>query len=142
MEGAGKRMKSIVTEAQVQSAVIQWLKLHGIPCVRTNSGLAFYEGKDGKRRAMRGLPKGTADIHGIVTVKRSFWGFCDDGSENWLPEKVKGILLAIEVKRPGQEPRFEQQAYLDMINAQGGVGIWVNSIEMLENKLRNAGVML
>lgn len=41
---------------------------------------------------------------------------------------LNGKYLAIEVKRPGKSPSPKQQAFLDRVNSEGGIGIIVRSV--------------
>lgn len=53
---------------------------------------------------------------------------------------VQGRLLAIEVKRPPNQPTPEQEGFLSQVNAAGGIGIWVDSVDDLEVVLGNRGI--
>ena len=53
-----------------------------------------------------------------------------------------GISIWIECKRPvGGKVSEAQRNFLDAMNRNGAVGIVVNSIESLEEQLREAGVL-
>ena len=43
----------------------------------------------------------------------------------------RGRFLAIEVKRPGKTPSSAQNAFLYYVNAGGGFGCWVDSVDKL-----------
>lgn len=47
-----------------------------------------------------------------------------------------GRYLAIEVKRKGQNPTEKQQAFLDTVNAQGGLAFVARSVEDVMERLR------
>jgi hypothetical protein len=50
-------------------------------------------------------------------------------------EETFGNFLAIEVKRPGQKPRSEQEAFLTDIHERGGIALCVHSLHELEERL-------
>lgn len=64
-------------------------------------------------------PKGVADILGILT---------DDKTGH-------GIFLAIEVKRPGQKLRPDQEKFLQRINDAGGIGFVAYSVQDVIDRL-------
>ena len=63
-----------------------------------------------------GLAEGSSDLVGCVTVQ------C------WETGRSVARLLALEVKRPGQRPRPEQVAWLDVVRRAGGVAGVVTSV--------------
>lgn len=91
-------------EREIVRAILDYLRLEKIPAWRNNTG-AVQEG----RRFIRFGPKGGADILGV------------------LPPD--GRFLALEVKRPGRHATQEQQAFLDWVDAAGGIGEVVTSIQ-------------
>lgn len=103
-----------VTEAQIQSAILQYLNLKGILAWRANSGMhmAHHNGKD---YMIRLAPKGTSDIIGCLG---------------------NGKMLAIEVKRPKGVPTSDQQNFIDKINQRGGVAFVATSIDDVEKELK------
>jgi hypothetical protein len=44
----------------------------------------------------------------------------------------------VEVKRPGEQPRPEQQVFLDIVRANGGLAVCVHSLAELQAALRHA----
>jgi hypothetical protein len=64
-------------------------------------------------------PKGVADILGILT---------DDNTGH-------GIFLAIEVKRPGQKLRPDQERFLKRVNDAGGIGFMASSVQDVIDRL-------
>lgn len=108
----------LVKETEIQRDVLQFVSLH--PAVawakRFNSGagqLAYPDGKSS--RFMRfGFP-GMSDVMG--QLRRS------------------GRFLAIEVKRPGEKPTPEQIAFLDTVNAAGGLGFVAYRIDCCMREL-------
>jgi hypothetical protein len=106
-------------EADVLRAVDQWLTLKRMPHWRVNSGGL----KDSHGRLVRFGAKGMADFCAI--------GPAPEGKSIW-----------IECKRPvGGVVSEAQQEFLDCINNRGGIGIVVNSIESLEQQLKEAEVI-
>ncbi|MFP3041863.1 VRR-NUC domain-containing protein [Treponema primitia] len=129
-----------MTEHSVQSACLDWLASRNIKAWRRNIGVAFYQNADGTPRPVRYNKKGMSDITGVCSVYKEFV-FEDDEGEYVRALPVPGIRLEIEVKRPGEVPTKEQTAFIDMINREGSVGIWADSIDMLEAKLKEKGVI-
>ena len=114
-------------ESDVQAACLQYLKFKGIFCWRQNQGAIPL--KDGGYRRFVGL-KGVADILGILPQRAEVVGEGD---------VLFGNLLAVEVKRPGEKLRAEQQEFLARVNDHGGVGACVHSIGELEEWLSRYG---
>lgn len=56
------------------------------------------------------------------------FGLCV-GSSDLIGITRDGRFLAVEVKVPGEEPTPEQQRFIDMVNARGGIGIAAHSVE-------------
>jgi len=93
-------------EADIQAAIVKAARR--CPAVghvfRVNSGTF----KSFAGSIVQGAPKGTPDIV----------GFLKDGR-----------FLAVEVKVPGEYPTPEQRAFLDALNACGGVGFVATSVD-------------
>lgn len=101
-------------EADVQRAVLKLLKMH--PSVawaeRFNSrvvDVADARSKTGTR-PMRMAFKGCSDVLGQLKT---------------------GRLLAVECKRPGGTLTDEQRTFLTTVNANGGLGLCVDSVDAL-----------
>ena len=47
-----------------------------------------------------------------------------------------GNFLGVECKRPGQQPRPEQEAFLQDIRDRGGIGLCVHSLDELAEQLQ------
>jgi hypothetical protein len=106
-------------EADVLRAVGQWLALNHIPYWRINSGGL----KNSHGRLVLFGAKGMADFCAI--------GPAPEGKSIW-----------IECKRPdGGVVSAAQREFLDCINRRGGIGIVVNSVESLEQQLKEAEVI-
>jgi hypothetical protein len=78
------------------------------------------------RSTFHGLA-GVSDILGILPQTARL---ADGG------EAVFGVFLAVEVKRPGESLRPDQEAFLNDIRARGGIGVCVRSLDDLEAQLR------
>lgn len=112
------------TESDVLSACLDYLHLRGILAWRTNNTGVFDPAKK-VFRTFRGL-KGVSDILGIVTQPMTL----ATGQEI-----MQGIILAVETKKPGNKPTPDQEWFLDEVNRRGGIGVWVTSVQELEEKL-------
>ena len=106
-----------VKEADVLKAVCRRLAVKKIPHWRINSGAL----KTQRGCLVRFGAQGMADVYAIGPGGISIWIECK--------RPVGGIL---------SEP---QENFLDCINRNGGIGIVVNSIESLEQQLKEAGVI-
>lgn len=67
------------------------------------------------------------------------WVHYGVGGKNW-PDLIGYLqpgcrFFGCEVKKLGEEPTADQYNVLDSINNAGGVGIWVDSLEMFKMKL-------
>ena len=112
-------------ESDVLSACLHWLHLKGVWCWRQNQGAIPL--KNGGFRRFVGM-KGVSDILGILpqTVR----------VEGEVAQVTFGNLLAVETKRPGEHLRAEQEDFLRRVNELGGVGLCVQSVRELEEKLK------
>jgi hypothetical protein len=63
------------------------------------------------------------------------------GSSDYLGIARDGRFLAVECKRPGGALSEKQQAFLDRINNEGGVGIVVTHLESLLKQLKERNVI-
>ena len=108
-------------EAPILASVLKALNFY--PNVdwweRMNVG-AYVAGEGKKRRFIRYGFKGCADIIGQLKPRR-------DGEP--------GAWLAIECKRVGEHPTEDQQAFLDRINKNGGIGFVARSVDDLKKTL-------
>mgnify|MGYP001605390891 CR=1 FL=1 len=59
------------------------------------------------------------------------WG-AGRGSPDTMGVLRGGRFVAVEVKRPGQEPDPDQQAWIDRAKSAGALAGWVNSIDQLD----------
>lgn len=90
-------------EADIQKAIIQWARAHGIAIFRRNVGGAKLTGG----RFVRFAEPGQSDLYG------------------WTPS---GKHFELEVKRPGQKPTVEQQAWLIWC-AEAAYAQWVDNLD-------------
>lgn len=97
------------TEAGIQKAILDYLRLKGHFAVRVNTqGVPMWN--EGKRlKGFRPSPmKGVADILGV---------------------KKGGQFFAIEVKKSGGKPSPEQVHFLKEIESRGGIALVAYSLE-------------
>jgi hypothetical protein len=106
-----------VKESSVINAVDEYLALKRIPHYRINSGAL----ENSRGQLVRFGSKGMSDFYAIG------------------PD---GISIWIECKRPkGGRLSEAQKEFLDCVNRNGGIGIVVNSIDSLENQLKEARII-
>lgn len=124
-------------EAEIQRAILEFLKLHGIFCWRQNTG-AFRLMNNGKSRFVRAGFPGISDILGILPR----WWY--EGKKRGLVRAIStatsmppdvGQFLAIEVKRPGEKPTLDQQAFLQAVKANGGIAFVAHSVDDVRREL-------
>jgi hypothetical protein len=118
-------MRVSTKEIDLVRACLDWLALHRVMAWRMNNTGVFDPAKK-VFRSFRGLP-GVSDILGILPQSVRL----DDGTAATF-----GNFLAVEVKRPGEKLRSEQDAFLAGIRQRGGVGVCVHSLKELEEQLR------
>ena len=79
---------------------------------------------------------------GFLAIKHNNIGiYARAGVPDLLCCSNKGIFIGIEVKRPGQKPKPIQQAFLNIINDLGGVGIMATSVEDVETQLKERNIL-
>ncbi len=113
------------TESDLVRQFLDYLKLvPGVECWRNNN--------TGVKRTVKGKTfwtfsgrRGVSDILGILSVDSLF----------------KGTFIAIEVKKPKENPTPEQQVFLDMIRSRGGIAIVAHDLEELRIALREEGII-
>jgi hypothetical protein len=111
-------------EIDLVRACLDWLGLRQIKAWRMNNTGVFDPVKK-VYRTFRGL-RGVSDILGIVPQTVELDG-----------ERVTfGNFLAIEVKRPGEALRPDQEEFLREVRARGGIGLCVHSLAELEQQMR------
>jgi hypothetical protein len=112
-------------ETDIVRSCLDWLALHRIKAWRTNNTGIFDPVKK-IHRGFHGL-RGVSDILGILPRMVCL----AEGAE-----ELFGNFLAIEVKRPGEKPRPEQETFLCDIRAAGGIALCVHSLRELEEQLQ------
>jgi hypothetical protein len=108
------RKKPRRVEADLQKLCLEYLTLCGCFMWRQNTGAMTGEHK-GRKWYVRFGVKGLSDIIGVT------------------PE---GLFIAVEVKRPGQEPTADQTYFLHRVALNNGIAIWCDSWESFEGKCR------
>src|SRR3954452_20410775 len=96
-------------ESDVLSACLQWLALKRVFHWRQNQG-AIPLPRGGFRRfvGIKGLP----DVLAIIPR---------DYEDTRRGRQRLAVFCGIEIKKPGAKPRPEQQAFLEHLNALGGI---------------------
>ena len=103
-----------VMESDVLKAVMAYLKLH--------KDVAW-----------------TARINtGAMLIDHRFVKFGFNGCSDIIGQLKDGRFLAVEVKRPGNKPTKLQNAFLDMVNANGGLAFWADDVFTVEEKLNES----
>lgn len=111
----------VSTEKNVQAACLDWLNtVPGVKAWRQNTGvfMASYTNKRTgiqKTRRVKFGEKGQGDIGGIAPF---------------------GIRIEIEVKRPGEQPSFDQTAWMGFIRDHGGIAFWCDSLRSCVEQMR------
>jgi len=110
-------MRLNTKETDIVRACLDWLALHRIKAWRANNTGIFDPVKK-IHRSFHGL-RGVSDILGILpqSVRLA------DGRE-----EIFGNFLAIEVNKPREKPRTDQESCLQDIRAQGGIGLCIHSL--------------
>lgn len=103
-------------ESDIQAACLEWLQWKGVCCWRNHSTGIYDPNRKTFRRSQS--RKGVSDILGIIPCETS--------------EGPLGRFLAIEVKGPKGRLTKEQEAFLTEVNAAGGIGMVVRSVDDLE----------
>jgi hypothetical protein len=91
-------------EREIQKAVVRLLEARGAVLVRVNGGMLRY----GKNKRVR-------------------FSYATRGTPSDLIGSYRGRPMALEVKRPGEQPTAGQRAFLDAWEAAGGVAAVVYS---------------
>lgn len=111
-------------ESEILKAVLQHLNLlPGVVAWRTNVG-AFAGEYKGKKRFVRFGFTGLVDIIGWKT--ETHW---DRPAPPGIGKYHVARFLAIEVKRPGEEPTPEQANFLELVGQSGGLAFVARSID-------------
>jgi hypothetical protein len=101
-------------EKDIQKQLVEYLTLCGGLVIRTNSGGMRAKNRDGSERFVRfNSQEGCADL--IVCLN--------------------GQFIAVEVKRPGNQPTAKQEAFAERVRRSNGVSIVATSVEDLQRQL-------
>jgi hypothetical protein len=108
-----RKPRPLVNEAEIARNGVKELELRGIWTIKVNPG--SYTVREGEfHRFIRQAPQGTADRIGLLN---------------------DGRFLGVEWKRPGDRPRVDQIAWMQTVNARGGVAFWADSMPALARVL-------
>jgi hypothetical protein len=118
-------------EKAIQAAVLAFLaKIPGVHAFPFKAGMFRkpYIAKDGTRRehVIRTGKPGISDILGWREER---------GVDESLGMWIRARFLAIEVKRPGENPTPEQQAFLERVKRAGGLGFVARSVDDVAHAL-------
>ena len=121
---AAKRPAPTRKERDIQRAILDAARYwKGVTLWRCNSGAV----KDGTRFIRFGAV-GMSDLIGwraeVTREKLAHHGLLSVHGEVRTAR-----FVALEIKRPGKFPTREQQAFLDAVNAAGGIGVVARSVE-------------
>ena len=106
-----KLLGSSRRESELQAAVLTAVNLiPGVVMWKSGAG-AFRMTYKGKTRFVRMGRKGVSDL---VGWKREY-------VSQELIGRYNARFCAVEIKRPGQHPTIEQQAFLDLVKRDGGI---------------------
>lgn len=98
-------------ESEIQAEIMKYLNMHHLVAWAYVTSTGTFRGLQGGRPIKIGYP-GMADI---------------------LGQMKSGKLFAIEVKKPGEKPRKDQQEFLDMVKKYGGRSCCATCIEDIES---------
>lgn len=111
MTGTKKNKSSIPLplEKDIQKGILEYLNMQGHFAFRVNTqGVPVWGDKKEFSHFRKAPQAGISDILGI---------------------SKKGVMLAIEVKRPGNKATPDQQDFLDSVGIRGGLAIVATSID-------------
>lgn len=113
-EKMGTKIKQ--TENEVKAAIKKYLEVNGYTVYRiNNAGMNVAQKGEKPRFAFHGTP-GFPDL---VAIKSGF------------------KIIFIETKATGKKPTDEQINFLNIIPSTNNIGIWADSLEMFEKKLKD-----
>ena len=120
-------------ESEIVKSILEYLRTRrDVVAWRQNSGMAMLPGRGGRPMPVRfGGMKGMSDIVGWqrVEIKQS------DGVAFRHSFTIVARILAIEVKRPGKKATPEQQSFLDLVRAHGGLAFVATSVDDVVREL-------
>lgn len=116
--------------------VIAWCRNRGLYAWHTEN-----ERKRNKAQAAvakkKGLLAGVADV--LIMVPRQ----PIDGYDGPIDPNEFGLVLAVELKMPGEKPRPEQRLFLDLMDASGDgvfVGDGEDAVRWIWRRLKKQGI--
>ena len=91
------------------------------------------------------------ELRKFIVVKVNNTGVYVKARDTYIPPRQKGIpdllcmapggrYLAVEVKRPGQHPSDDQRAFLERVEAKGGLALVAYSLDDVIKFLKEQGV--
>lgn len=119
----------IQTEHEIQSDIIQFLRIKGFYVQRLNSGrIPIGEGRS--RRMIQLAEVGTPDLMAFKGYLRRL----DDGFGGEILHSDAQVLF-IEVKRPGNKPTIHQEHKMRELESFGARCLVAHSVEEVEKAL-------
>lgn len=114
-----------MTESQIQALVMR--ELGGRPDVRVfrnQVGFGFVGEPPNHRPVTMGLHPGSGDLIGWKTVTVT---------PDMVGTKL-AVFLSVEVKRPGQKLRPNQEVWMDVVRKFGGIAVLANGLDIPDLK--------
>jgi len=113
----------LVREADILRQSLDLLRIRRVLAWRNNTGAvsATYQGKE---RFIHFGVEGGSDILGILPRH----------------SRKPGVLIALEIKVPGGKTTLAQKAFLQNIEASGGIAAVINDVVKLDELLTDLGV--
>lgn len=108
-------LRSTPTEKQIENAILEYLSYIPDGMFWKNQSVGVWDATRNSYRLSRSKfqIKGTADILGVM----------------------KGVFVAIEVKRPGGKVSEDQLRFIERVNKLGGVAFIAHSVVDVKNGL-------
>jgi len=75
---------------------------------------------------------------GAMLIDHRFVRFGFNGCSDIIGQLKDGRFLAVEVKRPGNVPTKLQNAFIQMVNDNGGLAFWADDVFTVEERLSDA----
>ena len=116
-------------ESAIVKAILEYLRTRrDVVAWRQNSGMAMLPGRGGRLMPVRfGGMKGMSDIVGWQRIARY--------ERETIDDYPVARILCIEVKRPGKKATPEQQSFLDLVRAHGGLAFVATSVDDVVREL-------
>lgn len=126
-----------LTESQIQSQIIDYLRAKGIRADRQNVGASQYTDKNNVTRFVKFGDKGMSDILGCIPPEGKFLA-CEVKSEkqyNYVMKNYDRIKRG-QIKTKRDMHLSNQIQYIEDIKRIGGVGLFACCIENVEDELK------